>query len=387
MVVAHFSNLVQNFHNKMTLIYIANARIPTEKAHGIQIMQMCRTFANSKFDVELVIPKRFNYIKTDPFQYYGIKRSFEIKKLPCLDLIVLDKYIGHLGLWVESFTYFISLFFYLLFKNPSLIYTRNVLLLPLTFLKKNVFFEAHTFPRNYSLYSPFFKRLKGIVVITQKLKDLFVQKGISPDKILVASDGVDLEKFNIKETKEECRKKLNLPLDKKIVLYTGHLYQWKGVQTLVAASEYLPANVEVYFVGGTTKDIRDFRLQTLNLKLKIVGHKPYSEIPCWLRASDVLVLPNSAKEEISKSWTSPLKLFEYMAAKKPIISSDLPSLREVLNKGNAILVKPDSPEELAEGIKKALENPGLANKISEQAFLDVKQYTWDNRVKKISMLF
>ncbi len=387
MVVAHFSNLVQNFHNKMTLIYIANARIPTEKAHGIQIMQMCRTFANSKFDVELVIPKRFNYIKTDPFQYYGIKRSFEIKKLPCLDLIVLDKYIGHLGLWVESFTYFISLFFYLLFKNPSLIYTRNVLLLPLTFLKKNVFFEAHTFPRNYSLYSPFFKRLKGIVVITQKLKDLFVQKGISPDKILVASDGVDLEKFNIKETKEECRKKLNLPLDKKIVLYTGHLYQWKGVQTLVAASEYLPANVEVYFVGGTTKDIRDFRLQTLNLKLKIVGHKPYSEIPCWLRASDVLVLPNSAKEEISKSWTSPLKLFEYMAAKKPIISSDLPSLREVLNEGNAILVKPDSPEELAEGIKKALENPGLANKISEQAFLDVKQYTWDNRVKKISMLF
>jgi len=387
LVVAHFSNLVQNFHNKMTLIYIANARIPTEKAHGIQIMQMCRTFANSKFDVELVIPKRFNYIKTDPFQYYGIKRSFEIKKLPCLDLIVLDKYIGHLGLWVESFTYFISLFFYLLFKNPSLIYTRNVLLLPLTFLKKNVFFEAHTFPRNYSLYSPFFKRLKGIVVITQKLKDLFVQKGISPDKILVASDGVDLEKFNIKETKEECRKKLNLPLDKKIVLYTGHLYQWKGVQTLVAASEYLPANVEVYFVGGTTKDIRDFRLQTLNLKLKIVGHKPYSEIPCWLRASDVLVLPNSAKEEISKSWTSPLKLFEYMAAKKPIISSDLPSLREVLNEGNAILVKPDSPEELAEGIKKALENPGLANKISEQAFLDVKQYTWDNRVKKISMLF
>ena len=371
----------------MTLTYIANARIPTEKAHGIQIMQMCRTFANSKFDVELVIPKRFNYIKTDPFQYYGIKRSFEIKKLPCLDLIVLDKYIGHLGLWVESFTYFIFLFFYLLFKNPSLIYTRNVLLLPLTFLKKNVFFEAHTFPRNYSLYSPFFKRLKGIVVITQKLKDLFVQKGISPDKILVASDGVDLEKFNIKETKEECRKKLNLPLDKKIVLYTGHLYQWKGVQTLVAASEYLPANVEVYFVGGTTKDIRDFRLQTLNLKLKIVGHKPYSEIPCWLRASDVLVLPNSAKEEISKSWTSPLKLFEYMAAKKPIISSDLPSLREVLNKGNAILVKPDSPEELAEGIKKALENPGLANKISEQAFLDVKQYTWDNRVKKISMLF
>ena len=180
----------------MKFIYIANARIPTEKAHGIQIMKMCEALANFEYDdieVELIIPKRFNKIKDDPFDYYGVKRNFKIKKLVCLDLIPLDNYIGHLGLWVESLTFFFSAIFYLIFRKARIIYTRDKFLPPLSFLKKNLIFEAHTFPKNYFLYSLFLKKLKGVVVITQKLKDLFIENGLSPDKILVAPDGVDME--------------------------------------------------------------------------------------------------------------------------------------------------------------------------------------------------
>jgi len=371
------------FKNKMKFIYIANVRIPTEKAHGIQIMKMCESFALHNVEVELVLPQRFNKIKEDPFEYYGVRRNFKIKKLPCLDLITLDKYIGHLGFWIESITFNFFVFPYILFKKADIIYTRDEFSLPLILFKKNLVFEAHTFPKNYFLYSLFLKRLKKIIVITQKLKDFFTKKGISADKILIASDGVDLEKFNIKDSQEECRRRLSLPIDKKIVLYTGHLYEWKGAQILAKASQFLLKDMEIYFVGGIDEDVRKFKVQNSKLKIKVMGHKPYSEIPFWLKAADVLVLPNSGKQDISKYWTSPLKLFEYMASKRPIIASNLPSIKEILSENNSFLVEPDNPEKLAGGIKNALKNPNFSVKISNQAFYDVLSYSWKKRANNI----
>ena len=71
------------------LVYIANARIPTEKAHGIQIMKMCEAFSAQVVDVELVLPRRLNRIKENPFDYYGVKKNFKITKLPTIDFITL----------------------------------------------------------------------------------------------------------------------------------------------------------------------------------------------------------------------------------------------------------------------------------------------------------
>ncbi|OGZ24848.1 MAG: hypothetical protein A2896_01635 [Candidatus Nealsonbacteria bacterium RIFCSPLOWO2_01_FULL_43_32] len=288
-----------------------------------------------------------------------------------------------MGLWVETITF---LFFVLLampFKKADLVYTRDKFFLPLSFFKKNFIFEAHTFPGHYLLYSLFLKRLKGIVAITQKLKESFIKRGIAPDKILVAPDGVDLDEFDIKESQDECRIKLGFLRDKKIVLYSGHLYGWKGAQTLAEASPYLPENAEVYFVGGTKEDVEKFKIKNEKLKINVVGHRPHSEIPFWLKSADVLVLPNSGQDEISQYWTSPMKLFEYMAAGRPIVASGLPSIREILNEENAVLVAPDNPQALAQGIKETLQNSEFSDKISNRAFQDVQQYTWQKRVEKI----
>ena len=91
---------------KVRLFYIQNIRIPTEKAHGIQIMKMCQAFGlHHDVEVTLIAPKRFNKIKKDPFDYYGVTKSFKLRKLPCLDLVPLDKYIGRLGLWITSVSF------------------------------------------------------------------------------------------------------------------------------------------------------------------------------------------------------------------------------------------------------------------------------------------
>ena len=367
------------------IIYIANVRMPTEKAHGIQIMKMCEAFANQGLEVELIMPWRFNKIKQCPFEYYGIKCNFKIKRMPSLDLIFLN--IPKIGFWIQSLTFSISVFFYLLFfakggsasggKKADVIYSRDsFILFWLSFFKKNLVYEMHIL----SKYLFWRKKFSKIVVITQKIEEFLIKKGINKNKILVASDGVDLERFNINILKEEARKKLNLPQDKKIVLYTGHLYEWKGVQILTDVAKFLDRDTLVVFVGGTKKDEKKFKEKNKNLdSILILGHKPYSDIPYYLKSADVLILPNLSKEKVSKYWTSPMKMFEYMASKKPIVASGLPCLREILNEENAILVKPDNPKALAKGIKNALNN----DNVSQKAFEDVQKYTWDKRVKKI----
>jgi glycosyltransferase involved in cell wall biosynthesis len=83
-------------------------------------------------------------------------------------------------------------------------------------------------------------------------------------------------------------------------------------------------------------------------------------------------------------FTSPIKLFEYMASRRPIVATSLPSIKEILKDGsNALLVGPDDVDLLVKGIKRVLEDHALAEKLAAQAGSDVKKYTWEKRVKRI----
>ena len=352
------------------IIYVANVRLPTEKAHGIQIIKMCEAFGNQGLEVELVIPWRFNKIKEDVFSYYGVKENFKIKKIFSLDLIPLG--IPRVGFWVQSISFAKLLIFYLLFKKVDIIYSRDSFsLYLLSFFKKNLVYESHVFPNNIFFHKRVFKKSRAIITITQKLKDLFIKKGIDGNKVLVAADGIDLKDFNVKVTKEEARKKLNLPLDKKIVMYIGLFDKWKGHLTLLESSKFFGSQeIRLVMIGGTEKQVKKLKEEYPNVVF--LGYLPYTDLPINQKAADLLVIPNSGEMSISKYYTSPLKLFSYMVSQRPIIASDLPSLREVLNENNAILVKSDSPQALAKGIKRTLKNPDFSAKISAQAFNDVQ---------------
>src|SRR3989344_257227 len=366
------------------LIYIANARIPTEKAHGIQIMQMCQSFAlcdandtnlhandTNKIEVELVIPRRLNPIKQDPFDYYGVRRNFKITKLPTLDLITFG--LGSFGFFVETITFLISSAIYLLFRKYDILYTREWLA---GLFFKNIALEIHSLPAKQNfLQQKIWKRAKALLVLTSFIKNDLVKFGVPENKILILPDAVDLAKFDIKISKAEARKKLGLPQEKKIVLYTGQLFEWKGIDILTKAAE-LFQDVEFYIVGGNLPKAKK------KTNLHFVGQKPYSEIPLWLRAADVLVLPNKKGSKISEEYTSPLKLFEYMASGRPIVASQLPSLQEILTDQEAEFFMPNDSTDLARAIKKILEDSQLASKISQSALQKVQNYTWQSRARR-----
>lgn len=373
----------------MKLIYVANVRMPTEKAHGLETAKLCEVFARQGIEVELVCPFRFNPVKRDPFGYYQISRTFKIKKIPSIDLMPI--FPGTLGFLIQYFSFAISATIYLIisgliFKKDLIFFSHDHLCLFLiSFLNKNIYYDLHDFPSRFLIfYRSFFNRTSGIISTNKwKKRELLEKFFIPPKKISYIPNATDTSKFDIDLTKIDCRQKLNLPLDRKLVVYTGHLYSWKGVQTLAEASRFLPKKTEVFFVGGTDKDIKEFKIENARFKIQVVGHKPHSEIPYWLKAADVLVLPNTAKEDISKYWTSPLKMFEYMASKTPIVASDLPSIRDILNEENAVFCEPDNPKSLALAIEKILKDKVLAKKVAYQAYQDVQKYTWDNRAKEI----
>jgi glycosyltransferase involved in cell wall biosynthesis len=153
---------------------------------------------------------------------------------------------------------------------------------------------------------------------------------------------------------------------------------------LAEAAEFLKNDCVVIFVGGTERDIRSFADKNKKRKnILIVGKKPHSEMPLYLKAADVVVLPNSSKANISKYYTSPIKLFEYMASGVPVVASRLPSLMEILNKRNALLVDPDNPKRLADGLHFIMENPEFGQKIARQALSEVQRYTWQKRAERV----
>jgi len=377
--------------NIMKILYIANSRIPTQKAHGIQIMKMCEALSNKKNNLELIAPTNQlgDFKNVDPFTYYQVEKKFKIKKIISLDPTWLMNFPQGIYTKFQSIFFIISLFFYLIFKKNKkeyIFYTRDEYLLHiLQLFSKQVIWESHSLPSKKKHYLKYWQKCSKIITISQSLKNELIKLGINKDKIINAPDGVDLEKFNkIKFSKQELRKKLNLSLDKNIIIYTGHLFDWKGVQTLAQSSQFLSDNEQIVFVGGTQYDIKNFKAQIKDFKnILILGHQSYSKIPLYLKAADVLVLPNSAAHKKSKLWTSPLKMFEYMASNTPIVASNLPSIKEILNKQNALLIKPDDENALAKGIQQILQDKDLANKLSKQAHKDVQDYTWEKRAEGI----
>ncbi|MDD4900813.1 MAG: glycosyltransferase family 4 protein [Patescibacteria group bacterium] len=365
----------------MKLYYLSNLRIPTEKAHGIQIAKMCEAFALNGLDVELIAPVKFNKIDQDPYKYYNVKKNFKITKLFCLD--TLRFFHNKISFFIQTIIFLISARIFLSFKQKGVLYTREIW--------AGLFFsgyvvEIHSLPKRINwLVLRGLRQAGRLLVLTDFLKKEIAALGIDQNKIFVSPDGVDLKNFDIDIGQGEARKMVGLPADKKIILYSGsfYLYDWKGVDVLLDTAKYLSDNELIVLLGGQAEEISQIKRRGPSDRVLLIERQSYKKIPVYLKAADTLVLPNKKGDSMSEKYTSPLKLFEYMASQRPIVASDLFSIREILNENNSILVESDNPASLAEGIKKALEDNQLASQISGQALKDVQQYSWQKRAEKI----
>ena len=230
------------------------------------------------------------------------------------------------------------------------------------------------------------RRLTGLVVLTRAAAEKYVALGCPAGRVAVVPDAVDVEAFGRCE-QAEARRSLGIAPDAALVMYVGQMYAWKGVHILAEAARKLPPDCLVWLVGGTPEDLPRIE-QALRERpapgVRLVGYVNPTEVPRYLAAADVAVLPNSAQSDNSRYYTSPLKLFEYLAAGRPVVASDLPALREVLRDGeNALLVAPDDPGALARGIRRLLDDRQLAGRLAAQGRRDAQAHTWTARAQAI----
>lgn len=344
-------------------------------------MKMCEAFALHGHKITLIVPKRFNPITTALFDYYMVRESarpnISVHEISSPNLMMF----GKIGFIIQTWIFAELASIAMRKVRPDVIYSRDSsVLLNMILIHPHLIWEVHQSEKRIGARLLLIKA--GLVTISQGLADLYMDR-VPKSHMCVARDAVDIEEFDISLSKEECRRKVGLPIEARIALYAGHLYSWKGADVFAEASKDLQDNEYAVCVGGTERDVIEFkRKYGDNPRLMILGRKPHANIPLYLRSADVLILPNSALEKISSHYTSPLKLFEYMASSTPIVASDLPSLREVLDDSTTVFVKPDNPESLTLGIRKVLDTD-VGQELAHNAYTKVKGMTWSARAKVI----
>ena len=250
-------------------------------------------------------------------------------------------------------------------------------------LRPILLFEAHELPSG--IRAKVLREVDGVVAITKALKqDLITELRIDNDKILVAPDGVPEAWIQDFTGKRDARGQLGLDTEVPYVMYTGSLDREVYADTLdilIDIARALEGEAQLIQVGNPP--FHKHRSIQLPRNLEFLGLHPLESIRVFQAAADVLLIPYSSQKRFVK-YMSPLKLFEYMAAGRPIVAFDLPVLREVLiDKVNAILIRPDDPLAMADGIRLVLADSELGNSIADNAREQVKAYTWEKRAKMI----
>lgn len=374
----------------MNICYIAaNTHIPSRAANSVHVMRMCQAYASLGHHVTLILPEERQRIEInveDIYTFYGLRHRFAIRKIP----------LPH---WCPgTVSHGVGLPLTVLYPRPDLVHARS--LTPawgLTSLfRVPTIFESHNVPFHNSWSQRLFNRLmaspylRAFVVITKALANHIEPMMPQSTRVLVAPDGVDAEWLSRTNSSEITRRELGLSYEKRrIVVYTGHLYRGRGIELIVELAQRMSDHLFL-LVGGRESDITYYRQQTTQLdNFRLVGFKPPAQILTYLQAADVLLMPYGHKVEVTgggdtSSFCSPMKMFEYMAAGRPILASALPVLREVLHDGiNCLLLPYDEPGKWIEALRRLQEDCKLAAALGRQAREDVQQYTWEKRVQKI----
>ena len=386
----------------MKLLYLADIRFPMERANGLQTIETCHALARAGHLVELVVQKRDERSDTECLAFFDLKPHEKLKltRLPIKNPGTLSARLSFLLQAIMLSTRERSRF--------DAIYTRDLLLANLMSWMRIVhdrpfFYEAHVLARDFAQDRPGMygesdieterklrrlvrrekrvcRRASGVITITQGLAKRLEALHAPIAPAIAIPDGC---RTPVVEALRSERGKRH-----KKVYYIGQLYPWKGVDLLVQAMQHVQL-AELVIVGGLPPEPDLQRLRGLTSDLKLAervsfrGYLPPSDLASERKMADIFVLP-LLESTTARLYTSPLKLFEAMAAGRPLIASDLPSLREVLaHEQNALLVPPGDVDALAAAIDRLAEDEMLSQRLAVRALKDVEAYTWDRRAKAI----
>ncbi len=388
----------------MRITYFADVRFPLERANGIQTMETCHAMATRGHVVDLIVRPDTHSPARDPFAYYGLpcEPKLRIERAPVAGPAAARR-LGYLAFAMGRA---------LGAARADVVVTRDLGVAALLVgvprrLRPPVVYESHGYAPEVAAALPDLvatatrpsrrklRRLEarearvwrgadGYVTITEALRaDLDARHGARACAAVIP-DGARIEGTRGPGAAGPSNADA-------VVAYAGHLYAWKGVDVLLEALARVP-RARGLVVGGHVEEPDLGRLKALAVRLGIgdritfTGMVEPSRVAGLLRQANVLALPNPASA-ISTRFTSPLKLFEYMAAGRPIVATDLPSIREVLrHEVNALLVAPGDAAAMAGAIERLIADPGLGARLAAAALDAAPEYSWSRRAERLERL-
>ena len=364
----------------MKIVAIAGSQIPSDTANSIQTMKACNALVQLGHDLTLIVPGTPN-TSIDLKKQYGLQTDFQIKWLasPSRRLFTWQAVQRASALKPDLiYAWMIqSAVFGLLLKIPTI-------------------FEIHIQPTGTlgPSWHRTFAMLRGrkrLASITQALVDVLERRHnirFKADDVVIAPNGVELERFaSLPSTPELARQKLNLP-STPTVMCTGHLYTGRGADLFLALAKEIP-QAHFVWVGGRPDDIATWKARTQSDNVTFTGFIPNQDLPLYQSAADVLLMPysrsimGSSGTADSARVASPMKMFEYMAAERAIVTADLPVIREVLKEKNAVFCEPDDVGRWKVEIEELLADEPRRIALGRHARQDVEGYTWLARAEKI----
>jgi len=367
----------------MKIVAIAGSTIPSDTANSMQVMKACQALVQLGHELTLIVPGNRPSKMVNLKPHYGLQIDFPIEWLASSSRRLFTWQAVRRARLLKPDLLYVwfpqSAVFGLLHNLP-------------------VIFEIHIQPTG--LFGPLWHRVfanlngrKRLVSITRALVNMLERDynmRLKPDEVVIAPNGVDLERFASLPVPAEARRQIGLR-EAPTVMCTGHLYAGRGVDLFLALAKSIPY-AHFVWVGGRPEDISEWkqRAEAESISnITFTGFIPNRDLPLYQSVADILLMPysrsimGSSGTADSASVASPMKMFEYMAAGRAIVSADLPVIREVLNETNAVFCKPGDVEDWRLEIEKLLNDEARRVELGRQARLDVEGYTWLARAEKV----
>jgi glycosyltransferase involved in cell wall biosynthesis len=363
----------------LRIVYLASSPVPSSVASGVQVVKMCQGLARAGHDVILLVPARPEVRRdvSDIHEFYGVDRCFEIRRVAWPSIPGRLYYLCALAMaWAAKRL------------RPELVYGRFLeATVASAELRLPVVFEYHLPPHSGGIAGRAHARLrrhprlKRIVVISEALKREYLRRFPHSEPLLeVVPDAAD-------DPGQQAVDPLG-PRDRLQVGYVGNVYPGKGVETVLEMAKACPG-ADFHVIGGEPAELRPWReLARHQANLKFHGYVPHGLTDRYRLACDVLLAPYDRRVTThgggeAAAWMSPLKLFEYMAAGRAILVSDLPALRDLVRDGvDAIVCEPGDARAWVAALDRLARDPDLRARLGQAARAEfLRKHTWIVRAR------
>ena len=369
----------------MKIAVITNSRIPSLTANSIQAMKVCQALVQLGHEIRVFAPQ-----ETEPAEWntlashYGLSTPFEIVWRPSIPVLKRYDFTLHSILAARKF-------------NSEMVYTwlLNPAVLAL-WLGWPVILEMHA--EVTGRLGPWLMRRfwrsstrKRMLVTTHPLRDSIetvAGKGFREEAVQIAPNGVDLTQYRSLPRPVEARRQLGL-LEKPTAGFSGHIYPGRGADLLFELAVRMP-EFQFLWVGGKPGAVEYWRAGLVEAgasNVTMPGFVENSRLPLYQAAADVLLMPYgrsisaSSGQDIAEV-INPMKMFDYMAAGRAILSADLPVIHEVLNQSNAVFCRPGDVDAWEQNLRELLSDEPRRSALGAQARADVSGYTWVARARR-----